>query len=243
LQTETNLLDVGSGLLAGGADAAEEFANTLLDLNHNNATANSILKLAQTASNTAAMRMQHNTSQQTVSTEELKARYKQASRLTSNVIFGSGDGTLGPYARDEAIRRRQARIDKVNAGMQKKKLDLSKSLEAYLKLKLEPNYGNPDFKWTVPKLKIAIKVKKLPGDKALPSSKEALLDRYNKTKRRPTPQPSPATSDDEASSDEDSDMEDNDGDSHVGLVFGDDDSSSETSDDELEDESEDVDNE
>ena len=162
---------------------------------------------------------------------------------SSNVIFGSGDGTLGPYARDEAIRRRQARIDKVNAGLQKKKLDLSKSLEAYLKLKLEPNYGNPDFKWTVPKLKIAIKVKKLPGDKALPSSKEALLDRYNKTKRRPTPQPSPATSDDEASSDEDSDMEDNDGDSHVGLVFGDDDSSSETSDDELEDESEDVDNE
>ena len=234
MQTETNLLDVGSGLLAGGADAAEELAKTVFDLNHNNATANAILKLAQTASKQAAGRMQHNTSQEAVSVEELEKRYKQAPRLTSNVIFGSGDGILGPSARNEAIRRRQVITDKVNAAMQKKQLDLSKSLEAYLKLKSEPNFGNPDFKWTVEKLKIAIKVKKLPGDKALPTSKEALLDRYNKTKRRSTPQPSPANSDDEASSDDESGMDDDDGDSHVGLVFGEDDYSSETSDEELE---------
>ena len=63
LQTETNLWDVGS---AGGADAAEELAKTLLDLNHNNATANNILKLAQTASNRAAGRMKQITENQSV---------------------------------------------------------------------------------------------------------------------------------------------------------------------------------
>jgi hypothetical protein len=114
-------------------------------------------------------------------------RYKLAPRLTSNVIFGSGDGILGPSARNEAISCHQVRIDKVNVAMQKKKLELTESLKVYRKLKSEPNFGNPDFKWTVEKLKIAIKVKKLPGDKALPTSKEALLDRYNKTKRRLSP--------------------------------------------------------
>jgi len=60
LQTETNLLDVESGLLAGGADAAEELAKTLLDLNHN-----IILKL-ETASNRAAGRMKQITKNQSV---------------------------------------------------------------------------------------------------------------------------------------------------------------------------------
>jgi hypothetical protein len=67
-------LDVGSGLLAGEADAAEELAKTVLDLNHNHATANNIIKLAQTASKHAAGRMQHNTSQEAVSVKELEKR-------------------------------------------------------------------------------------------------------------------------------------------------------------------------
>jgi len=106
----------------------------------------------------------------------LKISNQLAPSLTSNVIFGSGDGILGPCARNEAIRRRQVIIDKVDAAMQKKKLELTESLKAYRKLKSEPIFGNPDFKWTIEKLKIAIKVKKLPGDKAMPTSKEALLD-------------------------------------------------------------------
>lgn len=187
--------------------------------------------------------MQHNTSQEAVSVEELEKRYKLAPRLTSNVIFGSGDGILGPCARNEAIRRRQVIIDKVEAAMQKKKLELTESFKVYRKLKLEPNFGNPDFTWTIQKLKIAIKVKKLPGDKALHTSKEALLDRYNKTKRRLTPQPSPANSDDEASSNDESNIDDDDNDTNVGLVFGEDESSLESLDDELEYDLEDVDNE
>ena len=83
----------------------------------------------------------------------------------------------------------------------------------------------------------------LTSDKALPTSKEALLDRYNKTKRRSTPQPSPANSDDEASSNDASYIDDDDDDTKVGLVFGEDESCLESSDDELEYDLEAVDNE
>ena len=97
-------MDVGSGLIAGGADATEALSKTLHDLDHNNPTATNLFKLAQTAHNIAAGRMQHTISHESVAVEELKKRYKSARRLTSNVIFGSVDGMLGEYARDEAIR-------------------------------------------------------------------------------------------------------------------------------------------
>ena len=81
---------------------------------------------------------------------------------------------LGEYARDEAIRRRQNRIDKMDTVIQKKKQDLTKALEAYQKLKLD--IMKPNFSWTIDKLKIAIKVKTLPGDKARPTTKETILE-------------------------------------------------------------------
>jgi hypothetical protein len=104
----------------------------------------------------------------------------------------------------------------------------------------------PNFKWTIDKLKIAIKVKTLPGDKARPTTKEALLERYNKIKRRSTPQSSPACSNDEGSVNERSNIEDDDG--NVDLVFGDGDTSLESSDNESENdesmmEAEEMDNE
>jgi hypothetical protein len=237
-------LDVGSGLIAGGADATEALAETLHDLDHNNPTAANLFKLAQSAHNMAAGRMQHNTSHESVTVEELKKRYKSARRLTSNVIFGSGDGMLGEYARDEAICRRQNRIEKMDAAIQKKKQDLTDALVAYQKLKSD--MLKPNFKWTIDRLKIAIKVKTLPGDKARPTTKEALLERYNKIKRRSTPQSSPACSDDEGSVNERSNIEDDDG--NVDLVFGDGDTSLESSDNVLENdesmmEAEEMDNE
>ena len=82
-----------------------------------------------------------------------------------------------------------------------------------------------------------------------PTTKEALLERYNKIKRRSTPQSSPACSDDAGSVNERSDLDDDDdGESNVDLVFGDGDSSLESSDNESENdesmmESEEIDNE
>ena len=66
----------------------------------------------------------------------------------------------------------------MDAAIQKKKQDLTEALVAYQKLKLD--MLTPNFKWTIDKLKIAIKVKTLPGDKARPTTKEALLEQYNK---------------------------------------------------------------
>ena len=131
MSTETNLLDVGSGLIAGGADATEALAETLHDLDHNNPTAANLFKLTQSAHNMASGRMQHNTSHESFTVKELNKRYKSAKRLTSNVMFVSGDGMLGEYARDEAIHWRQNRIDKMDAVIQKKKQDFTKALVAY----------------------------------------------------------------------------------------------------------------
>ena len=70
----------------------------------------------------------------------------------------------------------------------------------------------------------------------------------SKIKRRSTAQPSPACSDDEGSVNERSDIDDDDGKANVDLVFGDGDSSLESSDNESENdesmmESEEIDNE
>jgi hypothetical protein len=46
---KANLLENGSGCLAGGADAAEDFSKTLHYLNHNNPTIANLFKLAQNA--------------------------------------------------------------------------------------------------------------------------------------------------------------------------------------------------
>jgi hypothetical protein len=47
--SETNLLELGLGQLAGGVNATESLAQTLHDLNHMNATTANILKLVELA--------------------------------------------------------------------------------------------------------------------------------------------------------------------------------------------------
>ena len=47
-----------------------------------------------------------------LSPEELKKRYKESSFLTAGQVFGNGNGRLGVEARDEVIRRNEARKDK-----------------------------------------------------------------------------------------------------------------------------------
>ncbi len=44
-----------------------------------------------------------------LSPEELKKRYKESSFLTAGQVFGHGNGRLGVEARDEVIRRNEAR--------------------------------------------------------------------------------------------------------------------------------------
>jgi hypothetical protein len=102
LPSKTNLLELGLGHSAGSVNATESLAQTLHNLNHVNATTANIFKLAELAKNTAVGRMRHNMHGSTVKPKEYQRRYKSAPRLTSNVIFGAGDGILGKYARDNA---------------------------------------------------------------------------------------------------------------------------------------------
>ena len=164
--------------MAGGVNATEGLAQTLHDLNHMNATTANIFKLAELAKNTAVGRMRHNLQDSAVTPEEFQRRYMAAPRLTSNVIFGAGDGILGDYARDDAICRRNVRLEKDAAACMKKKKELTKLVGEYNKLKID--MSKADFKWTIAKLNIAIRCKTLPDNKARPTGKEALLERWRK---------------------------------------------------------------
>ena len=75
---EANQLENGSGHLAGGVDAAEDFSNTLHNLNHNNHTTVILFKLVQNAHDLEAGRMNHNLQSSAHSVEELQQRYKDA---------------------------------------------------------------------------------------------------------------------------------------------------------------------
>ncbi len=215
-QSETNLLEIGSGHLAGGVNATEGLAQTMQDLNHMNATTANIFKLAELAKTTAAWRMRHNLQDSALTPKEFQRRYMAAPRLTFNVIFGTGDGILGDYARDNAICRQNVRLEKDAAASMKKKKELSKLVGEYNKLKID--MSKADFKWIIAKLNIAIRCKTLPDDKAMPTQKEALLEHWRKIKGRQTPQPSPISSNDKGSVDDNA--FDIDGNDEVALEHG-----------------------
>ena len=159
-------------------NATEGLAQTLHDLNHMNATTANIFKLAELAKNTAVGRMRHNLQDSAVTPVEFQRRYMAAPRLTFNVIFGAGDGKLGDYVRDDVIHRRNVRQEKDAAACMKKKKELTKLVGKYYKLKID--MSKADFKWTIAKLNIAIRCKTLPDNKARPTGKEALLERWRK---------------------------------------------------------------
>jgi hypothetical protein len=104
--------------------------------------------------------------------EELQQRYKNASKITAGVIFGSGDGILGEYARDKVIHRQKNREEKDTAAANKKKTELTKLINQYKRIKV--NMSKQRFKWTIAKLNIAIKCKQLQGE-SMPKGKEAPL--------------------------------------------------------------------
>jgi hypothetical protein len=61
--------------------------------------------------------------------EELQQRYKDASRITTGVIFGAGDRILGEYAREEVMRRQKVREEKDAVAANKKKTELNKRIK------------------------------------------------------------------------------------------------------------------
>ena len=110
---QMNLLETGSGCLAGGVAVRQELAQTIGSLNFNGSTASDLFSLAQITHNRDNGRRDHMAedaaAQNQLTREELMRRYKEASRFTAGTVFGIGDGMLGPEVRDEVIRCNQAR--------------------------------------------------------------------------------------------------------------------------------------
>ena len=111
--TQRNLLETGSGHLAGGMASANEVAEGLCSLNFTSATANNIMSLMQSSKNQNEARMKEMTDGTSPpSAEELKRRYAESKRMTSGTIFFKCDGILGTAVRDEVIQRNNLRRSK-----------------------------------------------------------------------------------------------------------------------------------
>ena len=94
LYSQQDLLAVGSGRLAGGADAGQRIANTVASVNLSGYTASGIMLLMNENEKKNKARRSHQESEAEVSLspEELKKRYKESSFLTAGQVFGNGNG-------------------------------------------------------------------------------------------------------------------------------------------------------
>jgi hypothetical protein len=119
LYSKQNLLEVSSGHLVGGADVAQQIAETAKSLNVLGLTASGIMSLMQENNEKNNVQRLHHERQATepLSAEDLKKQYKDS----HSQIFGLGNGCLGKEVRDEVIRRNEARKEKEAAVVSRKK--------------------------------------------------------------------------------------------------------------------------
>ena len=94
LYSQQDLFAVGSGRLAGGADAGQQIANTVACVNLSGYTASGIMSLMNknVKKNQARRSHQEKEAALDLSPEELRKRYKESSFLTAGQVFGSGYG-------------------------------------------------------------------------------------------------------------------------------------------------------
>lgn len=192
--TDANLLNIVSGHLSGREVAAEQIAETMLDLNANCATAVDIVTALGKSQRLQEGRINH--MQQSIPTsEELTETYHKAPKLTPGTFFGQGDGALGPEVL-EAFMRNQAEIDtKAAAKAREEKRKRHKILCEYQKIK--PEMMSTDMsKWSKPNLLTAIRCKKK-AKEPFASGKPLLTAQWISMRGRTTPNCSPVQSNDE----------------------------------------------
>ena len=133
--------------------------------------------------------------------EELRKRYKEATRFTTGVVFGQGDCLLGQQVLEECVRRREAR--KANAerieGNKKAKLRKLKAEVTKIRNQME----DPTFTLLNDHLKVLVRWKARKDDGKMPTKKDELRKRWDAVKGRPSPHVSPCNRDDELEDDVD----------------------------------------
>ena len=122
-----------------------------------------------------------------LSSEVLEARYQEARRFTSGTVFGSGNGVLNSVARDEVVRRREAREAKAAKAAEKRRKDLHDLREQVKDTRREIEKKGTKFKFTILTLKPLVKWKMLsanyqkpkpPKKDSVPTKKDLLLQKY-----------------------------------------------------------------
>ena len=105
----------------------------------------------------------HAESQSThLTNDELIKIYRQAKRLTANVVFGSGNGQLGKVLFEEVRRRTLSKMQKDTERLERTK----KRLRALVKRAAEIRKEEKNYKkWKCAELKDMILYKKNPGNK------------------------------------------------------------------------------
>ncbi len=126
LYSQQNLLEVGSGRLAGGADAKQRIAVTASSLNVSGYTASGLMLLMQEneKKNNAWQSHQESETSKPPSREELIQRYKDSTFFSAGQVFGNGNGRLSTEVHDEVIRRNEARREKEAVMVLRKKTKL-----------------------------------------------------------------------------------------------------------------------
>jgi hypothetical protein len=162
-----------------------------------------------------------------LSPEELKKRYKESSFLTAGQVFGHGNGRLGVEARDEVIRRNEARKAKEASVESRKKTKLRELISSAREVK--DRMKSNTYKSNRKDLLVLVRYKHAKGDQKIPTTVADLQARWRETQHRASPRCSPNNSEDE----EEEDVDDGEGGEMgtTGLVFGHSDESEDESDD------------
>ncbi len=175
LYSQKNFVQAGSGCLVGGADAAQQIADTASSLNVSGFTASELMLLMHEneKKNNALLSHHENKVTTPLSCKDLMKQYKDSPFLTACQVFRNENGHLGAEVRDEVIHRNEARKEKEFAVVSRKKMKLWEFISRVKVIK--DKMKGKIFKLTVNKLCLLVTYKKTKEDAAIPSGKAALL--------------------------------------------------------------------
>ena len=191
--TTVDLLETGSGLLAGGRAAGPALRSTIEGANLYSHDATEVFDIMHQQHKKEEGRRKHMSEEREKLTDKkvVNSRYADAKAFTASIAFGRGNGYLGPDAAAEVSRRNRAKEKRVKAQIQKQK-------EAHFKLEAEvkavrKKMKKKNFSFTRELLRPLVKWKKKAKEK-LPVSKADMLQRWEETKDRTSPTCSPLNS-------------------------------------------------
>ena len=153
IHTQNALVYLYNSTPAGGKEAASQVLERASQtLNFTGHTVSDIMDLcAQQKARDVGQHRAHAESQSThLTNDELIKIYRQAKRLTANVVFGSGNGQLGKVLFDEVRRRTLSKMQKDTKRLERTK----KRLRALVKRAAEIRKEEKNYKkWKCAELK------------------------------------------------------------------------------------------